>query len=144
MKLLVAAMLAGAIGTSTEAAAGDRVPALDGATGWLNSEPLDPAALRGKVVLVDFWTYTCINWLRTLPYVRAWAEKYAGNSRSFCRSDVRFSIVRNVIRKAARTGFRPKGGGRNRGSLAGRLVRNWHQGTLPRWCNAPMSRAYRS
>jgi thiol-disulfide isomerase/thioredoxin len=43
---------------------------------WLNTPPLTPAALRGKVVLVDFWTYTCINWRRTLPYVRAWAEKY--------------------------------------------------------------------
>ena len=49
---------------------------MDGATGWLNSPPLSAAELRGKVVLVDFWTYTCINWLRTLPYVRAWAEKY--------------------------------------------------------------------
>jgi thiol-disulfide isomerase/thioredoxin len=53
-----------------------RFPALTGATGWLNSPPLTPEDLRGKVVLVDFWTYTCINWLRTLPYVRAWAEKY--------------------------------------------------------------------
>jgi thiol-disulfide isomerase/thioredoxin len=51
----------------------------DGATGWLNSEPLAPEALRGKVVLVDFWTYTCINWLRTLAYVRAWAERYEGD-----------------------------------------------------------------
>jgi len=51
-------------------------PSLDGATEWLNSPPLTAAGLRGKVVLVDFWTYTCINWLRTLPYVRAWAEKY--------------------------------------------------------------------
>jgi len=49
---------------------------LTGANGWLNSEPLTAEALRGKVVLVDFCTYTCINWLRTLPYVRAWAEKY--------------------------------------------------------------------
>ena len=49
---------------------------LSSATGWLNSEPLTAAGLRGKVVLVDIWTYTCINWLRTLPYVRAWAEKY--------------------------------------------------------------------
>jgi thiol-disulfide isomerase/thioredoxin len=48
----------------------------DGATGWLNSEPLTPEGLRGRVVLVDFWTYTCINWLRTLPYVRAWSAKY--------------------------------------------------------------------
>ncbi|HEV7188060.1 MAG TPA: redoxin domain-containing protein [Blastococcus sp.] len=54
-----------------------RMPALDGATGWLNSEPLTPGALRGRVVLVQFWTYTCINWLRTLPYVRAWAGAYA-------------------------------------------------------------------
>jgi thiol-disulfide isomerase/thioredoxin len=54
-----------------------RLPAFDDATGWLNSEPLTPEALRGKVVLVDFWTYTCINWLRTLGYVRAWADKYA-------------------------------------------------------------------
>src|SRR5262245_3170015 len=46
------------------------------ATAWLNSAPLTAADLRGKVVLVDFWTYTCINWLRTLPYVRAWAERY--------------------------------------------------------------------
>ena len=44
---------------------------------WINSPPLSPAGLRGKVVLVQFWTYSCINWLRTMPYVRAWAEKYA-------------------------------------------------------------------
>jgi thiol-disulfide isomerase/thioredoxin len=53
-----------------------RLPGFDGATGWLNSPPLEAADLRGKVVLTDFWTYTCINWLRTLAYVRAWAEKY--------------------------------------------------------------------
>jgi cytochrome c biogenesis protein CcdA/thiol-disulfide isomerase/thioredoxin len=51
-------------------------PALKGAVEWLNSPPLTPEALKGKVVLVDFWTYSCINCLRTLPYVRAWAEKY--------------------------------------------------------------------
>ena len=51
-------------------------PPLGGATGWLNSPPLTPAGLRGKVVLVDFWTYSFINWRRQLPYVRAWAEKY--------------------------------------------------------------------
>jgi thiol-disulfide isomerase/thioredoxin len=55
------------------------LPPFDGATGWLNSPPLTPAGLRGKVVLVDFWTYTCINWLRTLPYVRAWAGRYASH-----------------------------------------------------------------
>lgn len=49
---------------------------LDRADEWLNSPPLTAASLQGKVVLIDFWTYTCINWLRTLPYVRAWAEKY--------------------------------------------------------------------
>jgi thiol-disulfide isomerase/thioredoxin len=49
---------------------------LERADEWLNSPPLTPAALRGKVVLIGFWTYTCINWRRTLPYVRAWAEKY--------------------------------------------------------------------
>ena len=54
----------------------DRLPGFDGATRWLNSEPLAPADLSGKVVLVDFWTYTCINWLRTLAWVRAWAERY--------------------------------------------------------------------
>src|SRR2546430_6040108 len=52
------------------------LPSFGGATEWLNSPPLTPDGLRGKVVLVDFWTYTCINWLRTLPYVRAWSEKY--------------------------------------------------------------------
>jgi thiol-disulfide isomerase/thioredoxin len=49
---------------------------LSTANGWLNSQPLTAAGLRGKVVLINFWTYTCINWLRSLPYVRAWAEKY--------------------------------------------------------------------
>jgi thiol-disulfide isomerase/thioredoxin len=49
---------------------------LDRADEWLNSPPLTAPALRGKVVLIDFWTYTCINWLRTFPYVRAWDQKY--------------------------------------------------------------------
>ena len=52
------------------------LPALGSVIEWLNSPPLAAAGLRGKVTLVQFWTYTCINWLRTLPYVRAWAEKY--------------------------------------------------------------------
>ncbi len=51
-------------------------PSLNGAIAWLNSPPLTPEGLRGKVVLVDFWTYSCINCLRSLPYVRAWAQKY--------------------------------------------------------------------
>ena len=103
-KLLVAAVLAIAIGASiggfvaemkgqSMASTAVRVPFLHGfpigqsagqtelaslerASEWLNSPPLMPQALRGKVVLIDFWTYTCINWRRTLPYVRAWAEKY--------------------------------------------------------------------
>jgi len=52
------------------------LPSLEGAVQWLNSPPLDAQALKGKVVLVDFWTYSCINCLRSLPYVKAWAEKY--------------------------------------------------------------------
>jgi Thioredoxin like C-terminal domain/AhpC/TSA family len=52
------------------------MPSLGGATGWINSEPLDPAGLRGRVVLVNFWTLTCINWLRQEPYVRAWWQAY--------------------------------------------------------------------
>jgi thiol-disulfide isomerase/thioredoxin len=93
-QLLLAAILASAIGAAIEALAQDKsaiqqmapaavqlpiegeLPSLGGATGWLNSQPLTAAGLRGKVVLIDVWTYTCINWLRTLPYVRAWAEKY--------------------------------------------------------------------
>ncbi|MCW3477281.1 thioredoxin family protein [Limobrevibacterium gyesilva] len=104
-KLLAAAVLATAIGTPAAGFGEDvnmpqpptspeiRVPFLHGlptgpisgepvlaslerANEWSNSPPLTAAALHGRVVLIDFWTYTCINWLRTLPYVRAWAEKY--------------------------------------------------------------------
>jgi thiol-disulfide isomerase/thioredoxin len=56
-----------------------QLPSFSGATGWLNSPPLTAAELRGRVVLANFWTYTCINWLRQLPYVRAWAAKYANH-----------------------------------------------------------------
>jgi thiol-disulfide isomerase/thioredoxin len=52
------------------------LPSFAGATEWLNSEPLGPAELRGRVVLVNFWTWTCINWLRQEPYVRAWSHDY--------------------------------------------------------------------
>jgi thiol-disulfide isomerase/thioredoxin len=93
-QLLLTAMLASAIGAPIETLAQDKsvvqkvmpaavrlpiegeLPSLGGATRWLNSPPLTTAGLRGKVVLIDVWTYTCINWLRQLPYVRAWAEKY--------------------------------------------------------------------
>jgi thiol-disulfide isomerase/thioredoxin len=93
-KLMLATILATAIGIPIATLAEDKsvarqtspataklpiegeLPSLGGATEWLNSPPLTAASLRGKVVLIDVWTYTCINWLRTLPYVRAWAEKY--------------------------------------------------------------------
>jgi len=65
-------LLAGLLALANPAAA----QRFDGAVEWLNSPPLDAASLHGKVVLVEFWTFTCINWLRTFPYVRAWAEKY--------------------------------------------------------------------
>jgi thiol-disulfide isomerase/thioredoxin len=71
-KLLLAARHPAAVALPIEG----ELPSLGGATAWLNSPSLSAAGLRGKVVLVDFWTYTCVNWLRTLPYVRAWAEKY--------------------------------------------------------------------
>jgi thiol-disulfide isomerase/thioredoxin len=93
-QLLLAAILASVIGAPSETLAADKsvaqqktpaavqlpiegeLPSLGGATGWLNSPALTAAGLRGKVVLIDVWTYTCSNWVRTLPYVRAWAEKY--------------------------------------------------------------------
>src|ERR671921_859234 len=81
------------------------LPSLGGATGWLNSQPLTAAGLRGKVVLVDFWTYTCINWLRQLPYVRAWAEKYKDQGLVvICVHAPEFAFERNVdnVRRAAK------------------------------------------
>ena len=62
--------------TTLELPVEGRLPSFDGATGWLNTEPLTTESLRGRPVLVEFWTFTCINWLRTLPYVRAWYERY--------------------------------------------------------------------
>jgi thiol-disulfide isomerase/thioredoxin len=69
----VAAVLAAG---TPRATAARELSSIDGARDWINSPPLTTAGLRGKVVLVDFWTYTCINWRRSLPYVRAWAAKY--------------------------------------------------------------------
>jgi thiol-disulfide isomerase/thioredoxin len=83
----------------------DELSALSGAADWLNSAPLTSAELRGKVVLVDFWTYTCINWLRTLPYVRAWADKYKDHGLVVIGVHApEFSIERNVanVRQAAK------------------------------------------
>jgi len=68
---------AGLHATAARLPAEGELPSLAGATGWLNSPPLGPADLRGKVVLADFCTYTCINWLRTVPYLLAWAAEYA-------------------------------------------------------------------
>src|SRR4051794_24920608 len=78
----LAAAPLGALGAATQALAcaaapaDRRMPPLSGAPGWINTPPLSAEALRGKVVLVQFCTYSCINWLRTLPYVRAWDAKY--------------------------------------------------------------------
>jgi thiol-disulfide isomerase/thioredoxin len=81
--MTIAAAGCGVAGSVTQTAAAPfqlpiegELPSLGSASTWLNSPPLTAAGLRGKVVLIDFWTYTCINWLRSLPYVRAWAEKY--------------------------------------------------------------------
>jgi hypothetical protein len=63
-------------GVAAELPIEGELPGFGGATAWLHSEPLTPAGLRGKVVLVQFCTYSCVNWLRTLPYVRAWHERY--------------------------------------------------------------------
>src|SRR5690349_16170237 len=62
--------------TTPDVTLSGKLPSLAGASAWLNSPPLTPAQLRGKVVLVDFWTLTCINWLRTEPYIRAWSRAY--------------------------------------------------------------------
>ena len=64
------------VATTLELPVEGRLPSLDGATGWLNCDPLTTESLRGRPVLVEFWTFTCINWIRTLPYVRSWFEKY--------------------------------------------------------------------
>jgi thiol-disulfide isomerase/thioredoxin len=81
------------------------LPSFDGATGWLNSEPLTPEGLRGRVVLVDFWTYTCINWLRTAPYVRAWDAKYRDQGLTVIGAHTpEFGFERNVDNVIARSG----------------------------------------
>jgi thiol-disulfide isomerase/thioredoxin len=73
-----------------------RLPSFEGATGWLNSDPLTPEGLRGRVVLVDFWTYTCVNWLRTLPYLRAWTAKYRDDLTVVGVHTPEFGFERNV------------------------------------------------
>ena len=74
--LLAASALSAASLTAAAASAPQPAPEFTGIDKWLNTEPLTVSQLRGKVVLVDFWTYTCINCIRTLPYVKGWHEKY--------------------------------------------------------------------
>ena len=72
-RLILTAIVVTAMGTPTRTS---ELASLSYATEWINSPPLTAESLRGKVVLVQFWTYSCINWIRTVPYVRAWAQKY--------------------------------------------------------------------
>ncbi len=78
--------------------------ALGRAAEWINSPPLMPDSLVRKVVVVDFWTYTCINWLRTLPYVRAWAQKYRQQLVVIGVHTPEFGFEKNVdnVRRAVR------------------------------------------
>jgi thiol-disulfide isomerase/thioredoxin len=71
-----AALLSGTVTIGSAPRDAGRMPDLKGAVDWLNSAPLSSKSLRGKVVLVNFWTYSCINSLRELPYIKAWAAKY--------------------------------------------------------------------
>src|SRR5207248_8270160 len=80
--MALATLVAGFVVPTPSAAREDVVgdidaPALDGGVKWLNSPPLTLASLKGKVVLIDFWEYTCVNCVRTLPYLKAWHERYA-------------------------------------------------------------------
>jgi thiol-disulfide isomerase/thioredoxin len=90
---------------SGEVGAQTKLTSLARANEWLNLPPLTPSALRGKVVLVQVWTYTCINWLRTLPYVRAWDEKYRDQGLVVIGVHApEFSFERNIdnVRRAAK------------------------------------------
>lgn len=94
-------MLARPAATTTESG---ELLALGSASGWLNSPPLAPPGLAGKVVVVDFGTYTCINWLRTLPYRRAWAKKYAPQLVLIGVHTPEFGFEKNIdnVRRALR------------------------------------------
>ena len=115
-----------------------QLASFDRATGWLNSEPLTPEGLRGRVVLVDFWTYTCVNWLRTLPYVRAWDARYRGQGLTVVgvhTPEFEFEHnVDNVDRAVARLWRRVSDRGRQRlRGLAG-VRQSLLAGDLPRRC----------
>ncbi len=75
-RVAVALLAAALLATAADASGQQMLPDLSGATSWLNSPPLNREQLKGKVVLIDFWTYSCINCLRSLPYLRAWDAKY--------------------------------------------------------------------
>ena len=93
--------------------------ALAGAVTWLNSPPLSADDLRGKVVLIDFWTYSCINCLRSIPYVRAWAEKYKAQGLVVIGVHApEFAFEKNVRQRAPRhPGFENHLSGRDRQQL---------------------------
>src|SRR5688572_15192831 len=74
--LMLSAIMVTAMGTPTRTS---ELASLSSATEWINSPPLTAEGLQGKVVLVQFWTYSCLYWIRTLPHVRAWAQKYRHN-----------------------------------------------------------------
>ena len=76
MRINLPILFAGIVIGSSLISAGSTLPPLK-AERWVNSAPLTAAGLRGKVVLVDFWEYTCINWIRTLPFIKAWNRDYA-------------------------------------------------------------------
>jgi len=91
--------------TGFGSSAAGELASLGSATEWVNTEPLTAESLHGKLVLVDFWTYTCINWLRSLPYVRAWADKYRDQGLVVIGAHTpEFSFERDLdnIRRAAR------------------------------------------
>ena len=79
--MAIGAAQVGMFGTAESEGASRELATIGRASEWLNSPRLTPASLTGKVVLANFCTYTCINWLRTLPYVRAWAQKYQARPR---------------------------------------------------------------
>jgi thiol-disulfide isomerase/thioredoxin len=90
--------------SSTQLPVEGKLPSLQGATGWLNSPPLTTTDLSGKIILVNFWTYTCVNWLRQLPYLRAWAEKYADHNLTMIgvhTPEFGFEHNRDNVRRAA-------------------------------------------
>src|ERR1700721_344562 len=76
LRIVAVAMAAGIVASASGRSDEGPLPDFDGAVAWLNSPPLSGKSLRGKVVLVNFWTYSCINSLRELPYMEAWAAKY--------------------------------------------------------------------